>query len=136
MANVHKEVSITHQLVAENLLWPLWRCVDDSYKDRYKREIWEQFENAIRSAAYTAKLTTFITNFKNRIPVNLEAQYMSLIRTIIECGLDSDVLNWLRDETTYLVMITRLMNQDRKDSYKEPVEFLEPSNIDELNTKQ
>lgn len=133
MADVHKEVSMTHQVVAENLLWPLWRCVDDSYKDRYKREIWEQFENAIRSAAYTAKLTTFLTNFKNRIPVTLEAQYMALIRTVIECGLDSDVLNWLRDETTYLVMITRLMNQDRKDNYKASVEFLEPSNLDELN---
>jgi len=133
MADVHKEVSMTQQMVAENLLWPLWRCVDDSYKDRYKREIWEQFENAIRSAAYTAKLTTFLTNFKNRIPVTLEAQYMALIRTVVECGLDSDVLNWLRDETTYLVMITRLMNQDRKDNYKASVEFLEPSNIDELN---
>jgi len=134
MADVHKEVSITHELVAEKLLWPLWRCVDDSYKDRYKREIWEQFENAIRSAAYTAKLTTFLTNFKNRIPVTLEAQYMPLIRTVIECGLDRDVLNWLRDETTYLVMITRLMNQDRKDNFKTNyADYLEPSNTDELN---
>jgi hypothetical protein len=110
-------LEFTKEMVAENLLWPLWRCLDDSYKDRYKREIWEHFENAIRSAAYTARLSNFLTNFKNRIPTELEAQYLKHIRLIIDCGNDSEVLNWLRDETTYLVMITRMMNQDRKELY-------------------
>lgn len=113
------EVVMTHDQVAEKLLWSLWRCVEDSYKERYKREIWDHFENAIRSAAYTAKLTTFLTNFKARIPVTFEAQFMKNIQLVVESGFDSDILNWLRDETTYLVMITRLMNQDRKDAYTE-----------------
>lgn len=110
---------LTKEQVAEDLLWPLWRCIEDSYKDRYKREIWDHFENAIRSAAYTARLTTFLTNFKGRIPTDLQAQYLKSINTVISSAQDDDVLNWLRDETTYLVMITRLMNQDRKDLYNE-----------------
>jgi hypothetical protein len=112
-------LTMTQEQVAEGLLWPLWRCIEDSYKDRYKREIWDHFENAIRSAAYTAKLSTFLTNFKNRIPTNIEAQYMKRIRQVVDSGHDSEILNWLREETTYLVMITRLMNQERRDQFNE-----------------
>jgi len=108
---------ITQQQVAEDLLWPLWRCVNDEYKDRYKREIWEHFENAVRSAAYTGKLRTYLTNFKNRIPVDLEAQYAKKMQAIIDSGNDYEILNWLRDDTTYMVMIVRLMNQDRKELF-------------------
>lgn len=123
MDNVQQQpepfLDMTQGQVAEGLLWPLWRCIEDSYKDRYKREIWDHFENAIRSAAYTAKLSTFLTNFKNRIPTNFEAQYMKHIRQVTDCRQDAEVLNWLRDETTYLVMITRLMNQERRDQFNE-----------------
>jgi hypothetical protein len=123
MDNVQQQpepsLTMTQDQVAEGLLWPLWRCIEDAYKDRYKREIWDHFENAIRSAAYTAKLSTFLTNFKNRIHTNLEAQYMKHIRRVTDCGHDAEVLNWLRDETTYLVMITRLMNQERRDQFNE-----------------
>lgn len=128
MDNVQQQpepfLDITQEWVAEGLLWPLWRCIEDSYKDRYKREIWDHFENAIRSAAYTAKLSTFLTNFKNRIPTNIEAQYLKDIRQVTDCGQDADVLNWLRDETTYMVMITRLMNQERRDKFNETQEEL------------
>lgn len=128
MDNVQQQpepfLDITQEWVAEGLLWPLWRCIDDSYKDRYKREIWDHFENAIRSAAYTAKLSTFLTNFKNRISTNIEAQYLKDIRQVTDCGQDADVLNWLRDETTYMVMITRLMNQERRDKFNETQEEL------------
>lgn len=118
MDDARTEISMTKDMVAENLLWPLWRCVDDSYKDRYKREIWEHFENAIRSAAYTSRLTTFLSMFRQRLPVNLEAQYSERIMLIVQSGFDSDVLNWLRDETTYLAILVRLMNQDRKENFK------------------
>ena len=120
MDDVHNEgVTITQDMVAENLLWPLWRSITDEYKDRYKREIWEHFENALRSAAYTARLSTFLSNFSKRIPSELKVEGMKEIRTVIESGLDNDVLTWLREETTYLVMIVRLKNQNRKDLFKE-----------------
>lgn len=110
---------ITQDQVAEKLLWPLWRCVDDSYKDRYKRDIWEQFENAVRSAAYTGQLKTYLSNFKSRIPVVYEQQYIKTINSVIELGQDELILDWLRDETTYLVMLVRLKNQDKRDAWRE-----------------
>ena len=121
MVNVLKktELEYSQEKVAELLIYPLWKSIDDSYKERYKREIWEHFENALRSAAYTAKLTIFLSNFKNRIPSTFELQNMKSITSIVESGLDSEILNWLRDETTYLVMLARLKNQDKKDAYKE-----------------
>jgi len=109
---------ITQQQVAERLLWPLWRCVSDDYKKRYAREVWDHFENAVRSAAYTGKLRTYLSNFQARIPVELQAQYSNEIVSVIDCGCDDEVLNWLRDETTYLCLMVRLMNQVRKEAFE------------------
>jgi hypothetical protein len=106
---------ITQQQVAEQLLWPLWRCVSDDYKKRYAREVWEHFENAVRSAAYTGKLRTYLSNFQARIPTELQAQYTPAIVAVVDSGCDDDILNWLRDDTTYLCLLVRLMNQERKE---------------------
>lgn len=110
---------ITQDDVASQLLWPLWRCIEEGYKDRYKREIWDHFENAVRSAAYTGKLTTYLANFQARIPTALQLQYMKPINKIISSGSDDVILDWLRDETTYLVILVRLKNQDRRETWLE-----------------
>ena len=109
-------ITISQQIVAENLLWPLWRCINEDYKSRYNREIWVHFENAVRSAAYTGNLRTYLTNFQARIPTDLQAQYMKSIMQIVDSGADADILDWLRDETTYMVMLVRMMNQERRDA--------------------
>ena len=110
---------MTQEQVAERLLWPLWRSVTDDYKSRYKREVWEHFENAVRSAAYTGKLRTYLTNFQGRIPCDIQAQYMRDILSIVESGCDDEILDWLRDETTYLIMLVRIRNQERKEALSE-----------------
>jgi len=112
-------MQIDQKQIAEKLLWPLWRCVSDDYKDKYKKDVWDHFENAIKSASYTGNMKEFITNFQKRIPVDLQAQYSKSILEIVEAGEDDEVLNLLRTESTYLVMIVRIKNQDRKDSFKE-----------------
>lgn len=109
---------ITQENVAENLLWGLWRCITEDYKDKYKKECWDHFENAIKSASYTGNMKVFLTNFQKRIPIDLQAQYTKDILSIIEAGEDEQVLDWLRTEATYLVMLVRLRNQDRKEMLK------------------
>jgi len=109
---------LNEELVSENLLWPLWRCITDDFKTKYLKEIWDIFENAIKSASYTDCLKVFLENFKRRIPVDLQAQYSKDIMSIIELNEDEKILNWLRTESTYMVMIVRLKNQDRKESFK------------------
>ena len=112
-------MDITQDLIAEKLLWGIWRSIDDVYKERYLSNIWEQFENAIRSAAYTDNLKKFISNLKVRLPMVILAKYNSDILSVIDSGKDSIILGWLRDETTYLVMKVRIINQDRKAQFEE-----------------
>jgi len=111
-------MEINQETVAEKLLWGLWRSITEDYKMQYPRVIWEQFENAIRSASYTDSLKVFLTNFQRRIPVEIQAQYGRDILAIVDSGEDEQVLNWLRSESTYLTMIVRLKNQERKENIK------------------
>lgn len=113
--------SITQEKVSEDLLFPLFRCINDAYKSRYNRNIWEQFENGIRSAAYTGQLSVFITKYQRIMPTDLQAQYTKRILSVVECGEDKTVLAWLRSETAYLVLLTRLINQQRVADIKEKI---------------
>lgn len=112
-------MKVTQEIIAENLLWGLWRSITEDYKCQYPREIWEHFENALRSASYTDSLKVFLTNFQRRIPIDIQAKYNKEILSVVEAGEDDMVLNWLRTETTYLTMLVRLRNQERKESLKE-----------------
>lgn len=114
----NKNIKITQDLVAEKMLWGLWRSVDEQYKVDYRKNIWEQFENAIRSASYTGSLKVFLTNLQNRIPLSIQAQFMKDILIVVDSNQDNVVLDWIRNETTYLVMIVRLMNQERKNEFE------------------
>lgn len=109
---------ITQEKVASDLLWGLWRSIDNDYKERYKLEIWEQFENAIRSASYVGSLKGFLEKISRRIPMNIQVRFMKDILSVVDSGADDVVLDWLRTETTYLVMLTRLENQSRKELYE------------------
>lgn len=112
-------MNITQEIVAENLLWGLWRSITEDYKTQYPREIWEHFENALRSASYTDSLKVFLSNFQKRIPLEIQAQYGKDILSIVDAGEDDVVLNWLRTETTYLTMLVRFRNQERKEHLKQ-----------------
>lgn len=106
------------QTIAIDLVYPLFRSLSEEYKVRYVRNIWEQFENAIRSAAYTGKLTAFLENITKILPIEVQAQYINSVMSVIQSGDDEHVLNTLREETTYIVMMARIENKTRKDNYE------------------
>lgn len=132
-----KKQTSTEDMIAEKLLWPLWRCVSDDYKTKYKKDVWDHFENAVKSAAYTGSIKVFLSNFQKRLPVDLQAQYAKDIMSIVDSGNDDEVLNLLRQETTYLVMVVRLRNQDRREAYEERVlSEAEIENLPDLNNPE
>ena len=132
-----KKQTSTEDMIAEKLLWPLWRCVSDDYKTKYKKDVWDHFENAVKSAAYTGSMKVFLSNFQKRLPVDLQAQYAKDIMSIVDIGNDDEVLNLLRQETTYLVMVVRLRNQDRKEAYEERIlSEAEIENLPDLNNPE
>lgn len=110
---------LTQEEVADKLLWGLWRSIDEEYKMKYPRDIWNHFENAIKSASYTGSLKGFLSLFQRRLPLDLQAQYMKDILQVVESEQDEDILAWLRSESTYMMMLVRLANQTRKENLKE-----------------
>jgi hypothetical protein len=111
-------MQIDEQIV-EKLIWPLWLCIDDGYKQTYKKDVWDHFENAIKSASYTGSMKMFLTNFQKRIPCDFQARFGKNMVSIIESGNDDEILETLRSESTYLVMKCRLKNQDRREAWEE-----------------
>lgn len=110
---------ISQQSVGEHLLFPLFRSLSADYKSKYKKDVWDQFENNLRASAYTAKLTTFFENITRTMPIKFEQQYAEAAMQILNSGLDKQILTWLRDETTYLVLIARMKNEERKEDWKQ-----------------
>lgn len=115
-------MEITQESVAENLLWGLWRSISEDYKMKYPRDIWDHFENAMKSASYTSSLKSFLTLFQRRLPLDLQAQYTKGIKSILESEKDEEILDWLRNESTYMMMLVRIKNQERKEAFKESQE--------------
>lgn len=100
--------------IAANLLAPLWRGIDREYKRRYARNIWEQFENNVRSAAYTSSLTRFVQKLSTRLGVQVRADDAATLTGFISSADERRVLKSLRDEATYLVLLVRVANDERK----------------------
>ncbi len=109
---------LTQELVADKFLWGLWRGIEDLYKDRYKRDVWRLFEDAIRSASYTSDLKMFLSNIQKKIPITVQKQHLDDVLSVVNRGEDEKILDWIRDETTYLVILVRLKNEERKESFK------------------
>ena len=106
---------MTKQQVAELLLHPLFRCLDPAYKVRYSRNIWEQFEGGIRSAAYTDQLPVFLTKIQRKLPITLRKQFDVGVLQVIDSGQDTLILDMLREHTNHLTLLTRIAHQRLKD---------------------
>ena len=113
---------MTHEEVAKNLLTPLWRGIPTDYKAKYARNIWEQFENAIRSAAYTARAADFLSRITTRLGVTISPNDVKQVTEIAGNGQDRILLKMLRDDTTLLVLLVRADNEERKEKFKKAKE--------------
>lgn len=113
------KIMVDQQFVADNLLWPLWQSIDKDYKREYAKEIWQQFFTVVKSSTFTRDLKTFLSKFTKKIPSELNKKSSELIMTVLNAGEDEQILQWLREETTYMVMLIRIKNQERKDLYNE-----------------
>lgn len=106
---------LTSERIASDLLAPLWRGISPDYKARYARNVWEQFENNVRSAAYTARLPKFVQRITQRLGINPRADDVARVAAVLNAGQDRHVLRALRDEAAYLVLLVRVENDERKE---------------------
>jgi hypothetical protein len=106
---------------AAALLWVIWRGIAPDYKSRYRRSIWRQFEDRVRSAAYTSNLGKFV----NTLCLSLQAEIgknagdRELANGLLNDGDEGRFLKVLREETTLVVLMVRMKNQAAQDAYRE-----------------
>lgn len=110
---------MTNQEIAERLLYPIWRGVPDGYKSKYARNIWEQFQSQIRSAAYTSRLSTFFDVLCRRLDIRLRKDGLQIVQAVLTSGHDRAILKALRDETALLVLLVRVMNEERREAIEQ-----------------
>ena len=105
----------------DSLLWPCWRGANDAYKAKYARTIWQQFEEKVRSAAYTASLTRFLESLRSKMDIEIRKDDLASIANAMVFE-PRWTLSALRKETTALVVMVRLRNEERKADYLAKVE--------------
>ena len=99
---------------ALNLLIPLWKGIPADYKRKYARNIWQQFEENIRSSAYTTSLSRFVNSICLRLQIVTAADDLPAVNAVLNAGGDRALLRQLRDEAATLVLMVRLENDKRK----------------------
>lgn len=100
------------------LLSLIWRGVPSDYKSKYRMTIWSQFEAEIKSAAYTSNLGKFINSLCGHLgatPGTTDAE-RALAGELIETLSHDErsALKLLREQTTYLALVVRIDNQNRR----------------------
>lgn len=105
---------------AAGLLAAVWRGTPADYKSRYRMTIWTQFENQVRSAAYTNNLAKFINQLclKLNAEPGRNADDRTTIEKIVNSGSDRAILKMLREETTLIVLMVRVANQEKQEEWK------------------
>lgn len=107
------------QETAADLLEIIWRGISNEYKSRYRRTIWEQFENTVRAAAYTNNLGKFANSICLKLGAMIPAEMTKRAEEILNSGQDKPLLKLLRDETTLIVLMVRVRNQERREQWEQ-----------------
>jgi len=104
--------------MAASLLTPIWRGIPADYKAKYARNIWQQFEDNIRSAAYTSSLSRFVNSICSRLQVKIAAGDVEMVNAALASGRDRELLRLMRDEATTVVLMVRLENDKRREEWE------------------
>ena len=106
---------------AANLLGIIWKGIPADYKSRYRRSIWQQFEDNIRSAACsTSRMGEFISKlcFKFSASIGRNDEDRMIAKIILQETDAWALLKLLREETTLLVLMVRVANQERREAWE------------------
>lgn len=106
------------QEIADRLLWPLWLGIPKEYKQKYLRNIWQQFESNIRSAAYTDTLVKFYEKIKRRLGIEIIRKNGADVLNFLKASNAKETLQALRSETAILVLMVQNRNNERKEQYE------------------
>lgn len=116
---------------AVDLLTGIWRMIPAEYKSRYRMSIWQQFEDRVRSAAYTNSLGKFVNSLCSSLQAapGANAEERVKLEAILNSGHDRELLKLLREQTTLIVLMVRVANQERRDAFLASMEEQDDENL-------
>ncbi len=99
----------------------VWHGINwDSVSSRRRMKIYEEYQNKIKSAARTGKLSNFIEKLVEKMDSGIlgadAADVLKIIREVENNDHDLDILDILRSETALLILIMRDMQDELKNS--------------------
>ena len=100
--------------IAAQLLTPIWKAISADYKAKYARNIWQQFEDNVRAAAYTQNLSKFYSRLCSRLGTEIQSADVEAVRDVLALGRDRELLRLMRDEAATVVLLVRVENEKRK----------------------
>lgn len=103
---------------AADLLEIIWKGISSEYKSRYRQTIWRQFEDTVRASAYTNNLGKFINSLCLKMDAQIQNKDTSKAEEILNSGNDKALLKLYRDETTLIVLMVRVRNQERREAWE------------------
>ena len=98
---------MTHDQIADDILAPLWAGIPREYKTKYSYSVWDQFQDNVRSAAYTSRLSLFLSKITARLGISLNERDVKRVVAAVSSGEDREVLRALREDTALLVLMVR-----------------------------
>lgn len=104
--------------IAERLLFPLWKGASKSLKEKYKSDSWGMFENFITSAACNATLAEFFQKITRLMKIDVRSSDKEIVLQVIQSGEDYETLQAIRTKSGYLTLLTRALNEKRKETLK------------------
>ena len=115
---------------AATLLMMIWRGIPADYKSKYRMTIWDQFENEIRAAAYTSDLGKFVSRLCGRLnaTIGVKDEERSLAEAILQTKHDREMLKLMREQTTLLVLMVRVQNQEIREEWREKMKERDEQN--------
>lgn len=105
-----------------DLAWALWRGMSADYKRRYAMVVWDQFRDRLAGEAMsTSNLGQYVNSLCSKLGVVRlgESDDLDRINEILNSGQDREILRTMREETALVVVKVRLLNEKRKEEWKE-----------------
>jgi len=115
MQNQYEE----HRKIANELIYPMWRCVAEKFKTDNPKDVWRYFENFIKTSANAKDLPNFFGKFKRLCPFDWQHKYEKQILESFNNFDNDKTLSILQgDDCAFVILLTRTANNERKELLK------------------
>ncbi len=109
---------------AVDLISSVWHGINwDSVGSRRRMKIYEEYENKIRSASMTGKVSIFLNKLCEKMDSNISGsdapRVLEVVRDIEAQDLDLELLDVLRSESALIVLLMREANNELKENSKQ-----------------